>query len=180
MGQTSLVTLKGHTDQIKSISINHDGSLLASGSLDNSIIIWETKTGRLVKKINLGIKEIAHIEFENFKNNVICTGANGGLNIIDFKGTIIVRGTDNSYSPLDRYRGMYTVLNKSQSRIIIATLDNMNDRSRIELRDFRTGQTATQFRLPNATEINCFSPDDEMIAIATISEKRQKKITTLK
>lgn len=39
--------LKGHTDTINFCNYNYDGSLLATGSLDGSIRIWEANTGKL-------------------------------------------------------------------------------------------------------------------------------------
>ena len=33
-------TIKGHTDWVKRVSVNHKGNLLASSSKDETIIIW--------------------------------------------------------------------------------------------------------------------------------------------
>jgi WD40 repeat protein len=42
--------LHGHTDWIRSVAYNSDGSLLASGSQDGTIIIWDTDTNQSVGK----------------------------------------------------------------------------------------------------------------------------------
>ena len=38
--------MKGHNDSVSSVAFNHNGTLLASGSYDNTIKLWnlETKT----------------------------------------------------------------------------------------------------------------------------------------
>ncbi len=38
-----IIKLEGHVYSVISLSFNHEGSLLASGSVDKTIIIWETK-----------------------------------------------------------------------------------------------------------------------------------------
>ena len=40
-------TLTGHMDHIYCVAISPDGSLIASGSRDKSVLVWEAKTGRV-------------------------------------------------------------------------------------------------------------------------------------
>ena len=48
-------TLTGHTQTVTSLKIlTSDGSILASGSEDKSIIIWNLKTYTIIKKISSG------------------------------------------------------------------------------------------------------------------------------
>ena len=42
-------TLKGHTDQVRSVAFSPDGALLASGSWDKTVGIWDLATGRQVR-----------------------------------------------------------------------------------------------------------------------------------
>ncbi|KAG2339385.1 WD40 repeat-like protein [Suillus weaverae] len=47
--ETGIVkTFKGHSDEINSIDISADNTLLASGSLDRTARIWNLDTGKLV------------------------------------------------------------------------------------------------------------------------------------
>jgi WD40 repeat protein len=43
-----LATLEGHTGAVRDVALSRDGELLASGSLDGTVRLWETKTGRLL------------------------------------------------------------------------------------------------------------------------------------
>ena len=43
--------LRGHTSNVVDLSWSPDGGLLATASLDNSVIVWDTNTGKQVKTI---------------------------------------------------------------------------------------------------------------------------------
>jgi len=52
LSQGQLVrTLEGHTDWVNSVSFSPDGRLLASGSWDKTIKLWEVATGQEVRTI---------------------------------------------------------------------------------------------------------------------------------
>ncbi len=40
----NIKTLKGHTDTVRSVKFSPDGKILASGSYDNNIILWDVAT----------------------------------------------------------------------------------------------------------------------------------------
>jgi len=41
--------LQGHQDSVMALAFTPDGKYLASGSLDNTIKLWQTQEGKLVK-----------------------------------------------------------------------------------------------------------------------------------
>ncbi len=45
-------TLKGHTSMVQAIAISPDGQLIASGSNDNNIKLWQLTTGKLLRDFN--------------------------------------------------------------------------------------------------------------------------------
>src|SRR5690242_9725204 len=47
-----LIVQKGHSASINSIAFSPDGKLLASGSSDKSVALWDLKTGRQVRSLS--------------------------------------------------------------------------------------------------------------------------------
>jgi len=41
-----LKTLQGHSEEVKSVAFNPDGSILASGSDDQTVRLWEVSSGQ--------------------------------------------------------------------------------------------------------------------------------------
>ena len=48
MGGRLLATLAGHTGPVHRVALSPDGRLLASGSWDRTLRLWETPNGRLL------------------------------------------------------------------------------------------------------------------------------------
>ncbi|CCQ68492.1 Protein kinase:G-protein beta WD-40 repeat [Crocosphaera watsonii WH 0402] len=44
-------TLTGHSDSVVSVAYSPDGKYLASGSWDNTVKIWEVKTGKSIRTL---------------------------------------------------------------------------------------------------------------------------------
>ncbi|KAL0127470.1 hypothetical protein PUN28_005626 [Cardiocondyla obscurior] len=51
---TMFMVFKGHTDMVRSITIERDGQFIASGGDDMTLKIWEVSTGRCLKTIACG------------------------------------------------------------------------------------------------------------------------------
>lgn len=48
---SSVLTLAGHSDYVNSVAISPDGQTIASGSRDNTIKLWNLKTGKLIRTL---------------------------------------------------------------------------------------------------------------------------------
>ncbi|KAJ5723762.1 hypothetical protein N7488_001797 [Penicillium malachiteum] len=71
-GQCKMVIM-GHTEQIWSVAWSHDGSRIASASLDNTGIVWNAVTASCELKLDL--KYVGHFHFDPSDSNKLYTGS---------------------------------------------------------------------------------------------------------
>ncbi len=76
-----------HTAAVKSVAFSPDGSLLATGSEDKTICIWNTKTGELVTTIGDNFFPAIALKFRSNDELFIASGPD--IKLIDFSGKII-------------------------------------------------------------------------------------------
>jgi uncharacterized delta-60 repeat protein len=58
-----LRTLEGHTDSVYSIAFSPDGTLLASGSVDNTVRLWRVSDGRLLRTLEKHEDKVYSVAF---------------------------------------------------------------------------------------------------------------------
>ena len=44
VSRTEIATLEGHSDSVNSVAFNHNGAILASGSWDETIKLWNVES----------------------------------------------------------------------------------------------------------------------------------------
>ncbi len=65
--------LEGHTDSITSGAFSQDGQVLASGSADGCVLLWDLEVGRLFQRLCEHGEGISSIAF-NFDGAVLASG----------------------------------------------------------------------------------------------------------
>lgn len=64
--------LLGHTESISSLAFSPDGSLIASGSRDSTIKIWDSQTGQLIKTLAGQRNFITSVAFAPDGSSIVC------------------------------------------------------------------------------------------------------------
>lgn len=81
------IVLTKHTAAVKSVAFSPDGSLLATGSEDKTIYIWNAKTGELVTTIGDNFFPPVALRFHSSDQLFVASGPD--IRLIDFSGKII-------------------------------------------------------------------------------------------
>src|SRR5262249_8645231 len=70
----NLVVQTGHSNSITSIAFNFDGSLIASGSDDNTVKIWDVETGREIRTLTGNVAPVRQVAFSPVANILASAG----------------------------------------------------------------------------------------------------------
>ncbi|MDB9379173.1 WD40 repeat domain-containing protein, partial [Nodularia sphaerocarpa CS-585A2] len=68
-------TLTGHGDRVTSVAISPDGKIIASGSLDRTIKLWDLATGRLVQTIKQHSGAVTCVTFSQDRQTLASSSA---------------------------------------------------------------------------------------------------------
>ena len=76
-----MVTLKGHTDIIRSVALNHDGTKIVSGSRDKTIRVWNVDTGECILTLEGHICGVRSVAFNHDGTNIISVSNNNTIDV---------------------------------------------------------------------------------------------------
>ncbi|RIA91389.1 quinon protein alcohol dehydrogenase-like superfamily [Glomus cerebriforme] len=66
-GRYNVRTLKGHTDGILCLQFNEEYNLLITGSLDNTVCVWNLESGELIRILKGHTRCVQTLQFDNVK-----------------------------------------------------------------------------------------------------------------
>ena len=81
----------GHSNSVTSLSFNYNGKLLASASKDNTIKLWEIKTGTLLRTYYGHSKDVRTVCFSPDGSIIASGGDDQGIKIWDTKSGNLIR-----------------------------------------------------------------------------------------
>ncbi|MBN2274325.1 MAG: WD40 repeat domain-containing protein [Bacteroidales bacterium] len=86
-GSDAWLVLNKHGDAVKSVAYSDDSSVLATGSDDKTIVIWDLKTGEPVTTIGNNYFPVKALQFYN--NDELFVASGPDIKLIDLRGNII-------------------------------------------------------------------------------------------
>ena len=116
-----LHTLTKHQDGVTTISFNSDGTVLASGSGDRNIKLWNTKTGELIKNLRGHTSQINSLAFSSDDKSIVSGEAQQGLFWWNLDlDNLLVRGCDR----LTDYLETNPNVKPDEQKLCHSTIDN--------------------------------------------------------
>ena len=70
-GYKLTITLEGHRGQVNSVVFSPDGFMLASGSSDKTVKMWDIKTGRCIRTFKGHTEKVNYVVWNNYKDRSI-------------------------------------------------------------------------------------------------------------
>ncbi|GAB1538842.1 hypothetical protein NUACC21_15060 [Scytonema sp. NUACC21] len=153
VGEQEGQEFQGHQSQITSINFRSDGELLATGSNDGKVKLWNVPPPQLSLSQQLPIK-VTSASFNSNGTQVATLGTDGKIRIVDVSG-----------KPLKEFSGEYDPKGKlswSPNDLQLAVVDN----GKILFLDASSGQRAGELpgQYEGVTHLR-FSPDSQKLAL---------------
>lgn len=165
--QPELVVQIGHVDNITSVAFSADGRLLASGSHDQTIKLWDVTTGRVLRTFSRHTLPVLSIAFSPDSKILASGSADGiiklwsvvsGQEIKTLKGHVSsANSSDFSVDSID--------FSPDGKMLASGSGESFGDEWTIELWDVASGQKLNSLK-GHTSSINSvkFSPDGKMLA----------------
>ncbi len=145
-----IMTLKGHSGTVNSFGFSGDGKYLATGSDDSSVVIWDWRTGEIVKSLTVKPEQaIWAVAFSPTDNCVVFGGTDDTVRLWNFEN-------ENTFKTLITLNENVTSLNYSNdgAKLAITTADGV-----ITLWDNRSSTAKKLIAHSSAAMSTAFSPD---------------------
>ncbi|CAK73532.1 unnamed protein product, partial (macronuclear) [Paramecium tetraurelia] len=150
-----LHSLIGHSSAVASVNFSPDGTILASGSYDNSIRLWDVKTGQQKAKLDGHSNYVMSVNFSPDSTTLASGSYDNSIRLWDVK-------TGQQKAKLDGHSNYVMSVNFSPDGTTLAS--GSYDKS-IHLWDVKTGQQKAKFDGHSNTVYSVnFSPDGTTLA----------------
>ena len=149
--ETALI---GHTEGISSLDFNRDGSILASGSYDRTICLWDVDTGKLRKTLKGHTDNVRHVAFSPTGLILASASDDGTIRLWDIKTGDVI---NTLAGHADRIRHVAF----SPTGLILASTGGDGT---IRLWDINTGDPLKTIIPASGAFFTAYSPDGNTLA----------------
>ena len=155
--ESLLLTFKGHKGPVYSLAVHPDGSLIATGSDDLLIHLWDPVTGEIRKTLEGHAKAVKYLSFSN-DGRYLLSAASTEIRVWD-----LVEGGSKIYSK--HVTHVYNLdFNRDASRFLSTSLKNkFNEWDRNEAKVIRSFEQHSRTCL-----VAAYSPDNTKIASGSL------------
>jgi|GEM_PF-1024351 len=159
-----LTTLEGHTEVILSVAYSPDGKLLASCGMDKTVRLWDTQTGKEVKKVEGSQAEFYSVAFSP-DSKLLATGSGSEDHTVTI-WNIEAGETVHSFE-LEEGESIFSVAFSPDGKLIAAGGSN----NKIHIWSLETGELLkTLEQHTDSVSSVAFSPNGNLLASASMDK----------
>lgn len=145
--------LRGHTDAVSSIDVSHDGRVIATGSLDHTVRLWDTQTGRTTRIFQAHKDEVYAVAFSPDDRMLASSSYDGRVILWDVNTGKLLRTLQiTGWS-------VAVAFSSDGSQLAVAS-----QKRNIFVYDVRTGSILRTMETRGAMNVLAFSPDGRYLA----------------
>ena len=197
--------LSDHTDQVESLTFSSDGTLLVSGSYDNTIKLWDMQTGGVVNTFHGHADHVRSVSI-SLDSTTIASGSwdktlrlwdvqtgsccyiieqQGSVNHVTFSPTssqylISVSGGKVQQWDLDGHKIIHSHDGSCAAFSSDGTQLILCQEACVMVQDSNSGVTWAKFHIPNLIANDCcFSPDGRLVAVVVGDSNAYVHYTTV-
>ena len=150
-----LMLQTGHSEKVLCMAMSPDGRLLATGSSDNSVLLWDTATGQQLRTLLAHVGEVRCVDFSPDGQRLLSGGHDGMAVLWDVASGIRIR----TFEPLNFIDVL--AFHPDGKRFLVA----MHVSKEAQLWDLELGRAVHTFSHPLSVKCAAFSPDGRQLIV---------------
>ncbi|MEO5664568.1 MAG: BTAD domain-containing putative transcriptional regulator [Nocardioides sp.] len=155
--------LRGHTGDVIGLEFSTDGRRLASTAEDGDAVVWNTRTGTSVERLDLGASGVQGLAFSPERSSLFTAGDDGAIRVWDLDGS----GRFLARTRKPGAFGWGWVMPSPAGRFTAHSLSPAEDLDRIRFFDTATGEP-TRFADQDCCGAAAFTADETLFAGAKL------------
>jgi WD40 repeat protein len=149
-----LRTLSGHAARVWSVAFSPDGKLLASGSFDGTIVLWDVEAGTMVRALKHHATTYSRLAFSPDGQSVVAGGEDGTIHYWDV-------ATGEAQPPRTGHTGLVRVVVFSPDGRLRASA---GFEKKVRVCEAASGKLVRSFTTETVVTNLVFSPDNKTLA----------------
>jgi WD40 repeat protein len=164
-----LKTLSGHTAEVTSVAFSNDGKTLASGSKDQTIIVWDVATLKATYTLEAHTDSVNSVDFDPALDDVLVSGSDDGQILLwNYKTGDLMESI-----PIDQTGGVHTLVFSKDGHYLASSTDD----EKVVLWNIQNAANGVQaiklltiWGFPNYVRSIAFSPDGNLLASSSYKD----------